>query len=485
MKKLKYEQIILPFVWPGIHMYQGFPPLKAWTKDFAALGFPLKFVAVSYSKGTLGFYVLKSDYENAGKKFFEKIKNYPETLFKILKEVDFTAEKIFKLIKKWERINFVKLPNSTLTKCQKELAYWDEKLWRFGQPQNLLELHNNYLTQYVRKIIKKHFGSKKELEVFKILTTSTIASKMELQDNNFVELFKRTQNISLDKLRKSPLLQVHWEKYTWMIFGWEGPALEKNYFYNNLVEARKNKNIVRLVQKRLKEKEQILKKQFKLLDNFSENEKKLVLLLRTLVDSKTKRVDAHSATYYLATSILSEIAKRLGLSLSQIRVLDPKKVKNLFRKVSVDRINDEYNLVVYWYKKGQNILKFTGPKALEKMEYIRAQIPKAVDSNIIKGELAYQGKVRGKVRVVLYAKGFTNFKKGEILVTKITDPSYVLIMKLAKAVVTDIGGITSHAAIVARELKKPCIIGTKIGTEILKDGDLVEVDANKGIVRKL
>ncbi len=58
-------------------------------------------------------------------------------------------------------------------------------------------------------------------------------------------------------------------------------------------------------------------------------------------------------------------------------------------------------------------------------------------------------------------------------------------LKRAAAFVTDEGGITCHAAIVAREMKKTCIIGTKIATKVLKDGDLVEVDAKKGIVRKL
>jgi len=53
------------------------------------------------------------------------------------------------------------------------------------------------------------------------------------------------------------------------------------------------------------------------------------------------------------------------------------------------------------------------------------------------------------------------------------------------AIVTDEGGIMCHAAIVARELKKPCIIGTKVATKVIKDGDMLEVDADKGIVRIL
>ena len=61
----------------------------------------------------------------------------------------------------------------------------------------------------------------------------------------------------------------------------------------------------------------------------------------------------------------------------------------------------------------------------------------------------------------------------------------IVAMKKAAAFVTDTGGIISHAAIISRELKKPCVVGTKIGTHVFKDGDVVEVDADKGIVRKL
>jgi len=58
-------------------------------------------------------------------------------------------------------------------------------------------------------------------------------------------------------------------------------------------------------------------------------------------------------------------------------------------------------------------------------------------------------------------------------------------MKKAGAIVTDEGGITCHAAIVSRELGIPCVVGTKIVTKVFKDGDLVEVDANKGLVKKV
>lgn len=72
---------------------------------------------------------------------------------------------------------------------------------------------------------------------------------------------------------------------------------------------------------------------------------------------------------------------------------------------------------------------------------------------------------------------------GDVVVSPMTTPDLLPAMKLSSAIVTDEGGLTCHAAVVARELGKPCVIGTKIATKVLKDGDTVEVDAEKGIVR--
>lgn len=103
----------------------------------------------------------------------------------------------------------------------------------------------------------------------------------------------------------------------------------------------------------------------------------------------------------------------------------------------------------------------------------------------INGVVAQTGKVIGKAKIVLTPKDGYKVEIGDILITKMSTPDFLPIMKKAAAFVTDIGGITSHAAIVSREMGKPCIIGTKIGTKLLKDGDLIEVDANLGVVRIL
>jgi pyruvate,water dikinase len=102
--------------------------------------------------------------------------------------------------------------------------------------------------------------------------------------------------------------------------------------------------------------------------------------------------------------------------------------------------------------------------------------------HIIKGDIGNTGKASGKARIVLKRKEFENFQEGEVLVVGMTRPEYVPLMKKASAIVTDEGGITSHAAIVSRELNKPSIIGTRIATQIIKTGDIIEVDANSGIV---
>jgi len=106
-------------------------------------------------------------------------------------------------------------------------------------------------------------------------------------------------------------------------------------------------------------------------------------------------------------------------------------------------------------------------------------------SGTIKGNVACKGRVKGQVKVVLYTKDFSKFKRGNILVASMTRPEFLPVIKKAAAIVTDEGGITCHAAIISRELNIPCIIGTRNATRILKDGDLVEVDADKGVVKIL
>ncbi len=101
----------------------------------------------------------------------------------------------------------------------------------------------------------------------------------------------------------------------------------------------------------------------------------------------------------------------------------------------------------------------------------------------LKGNAAYLGVAKGVVRIVIDPTNVKEFNEGDILVTGMTRPEFLPLMKKAAAFVTDAGGLLSHAAIVARELQKPCLLATEIGTKVLHDGDEVEVDATKGVVK--
>jgi len=137
--------------------------------------------------------------------------------------------------------------------------------------------------------------------------------------------------------------------------------------------------------------------------------------------------------------------------------------------------------VFYKTKKSEKIL--IGEKAEKFIKNVLGE-KKSEKIKIVKGQVACPGKAKGKVKVVLDPDKIKISKK-IILVTSMTTPQFVPLLKNVKAIITDEGGLTCHAAIISRELGIPCIIGTKIATQVFKDGDLVEVDADKGIVRKL
>ena len=99
---------------------------------------------------------------------------------------------------------------------------------------------------------------------------------------------------------------------------------------------------------------------------------------------------------------------------------------------------------------------------------------------IISGTAVGTKVATGKARIIKNVKNISQFNKGEILITEITDPDWEPIMKIASAIVTDRGGRTSHAAIVSRELGIPCVVGTEKATKVIKDGEAITVDCSVG-----
>ena len=143
-----------------------------------------------------------------------------------------------------------------------------------------------------------------------------------------------------------------------------------------------------------------------------------------------------------------------------------------------DTLEERYNGCALRYHNGKEEI-ILGKKFNE----LKSKLTNQGSSNDIKGSTAFPGIARGKVKIVFDPLKTSDFNKGDILVTGMTRPDFLGLMKKSAAFITDAGGMLSHAAIVARELKKPCIVGTQIATKVLKNGDIVEVNANNGTVK--
>lgn len=111
-------------------------------------------------------------------------------------------------------------------------------------------------------------------------------------------------------------------------------------------------------------------------------------------------------------------------------------------------------------------------------------------SNIIKGDSVYPGNVKGNVRIANklfsdkdYSKFINTLRKGDIIVAPMTSPNLMPAFSLVSGVITDEGGLMSHAALVSREKRVPCVVGTKKATQVLKDGMKIELNADDGIVK--
>lgn len=103
----------------------------------------------------------------------------------------------------------------------------------------------------------------------------------------------------------------------------------------------------------------------------------------------------------------------------------------------------------------------------------------------VRGQVACKGIVRGRARVMFNTNENDAMQTGEVLIANMTHPDYMPAIRKAAAIVTDEGGIVCHAAVISRELKIPCVIGAQNATRIFATGDMVEVDADQGIVKKI
>jgi pyruvate,water dikinase len=211
--------------------------------------------------------------------------------------------------------------------------------------------------------------------------------------------------------------------------------------------------------------------------------KELKKYLPLLEDARLYAESIFRNTENFLEEVLNQIAKQNKYSKNILLAATASEINDYFKNKKLPNqqaIKNRFNRSALIIKKAKQQL-YVGNEVKKIEDVVTFLDTKAH----LRGQSAYKGKVTGVVRIVLNPKKVVVFKKGDILITGMTRPEFLSLMKKSAAFVTDAGGILSHAAIMARELKKPCIIGTKFATKIFKDGDTIEVDADKGIVRKI
>ena len=215
--------------------------------------------------------------------------------------------------------------------------------------------------------------------------------------------------------------------------------------------------------------------------------KEFVNIVKEYVFFRTYRMEEYTRSGFLARPLFKEIAKRIGLDLNDIlnllsiEIIDALENKTDYKKILTKRKKG------FLYLKSKDTLTVLAGKEFE--EYKKKEKTNEekinLDVNEVKGMTASNGIVRGPVKIVDTKNEINVVSEGDILITSMTTPDFIPAMEKAIAFVTDEGGILCHAAIVSREMNKPCVIGTKIATQVFKDGDYIEVDANTGTVKKI
>ena len=192
-------------------------------------------------------------------------------------------------------------------------------------------------------------------------------------------------------------------------------------------------------------------------------------------------------SFYLL-QIYRETARRLALSIKQIRSLEETEIVACLRgeKKAHQLLEGRRRFFGWGFDKKMGKITFFDEDESEKLfAFVEKHAKGAVGNSTKAGITASPGKSKGVARIIVSPEDNHRVKKGDILITIATTVDYLPAMKRAAAFVTEVGGLTCHAAVVAREFGVPCIVSLKNATSDFRDGDRVEVDANKGIVRRI
>jgi len=413
---------------------------------------------------------------------------------------------------KWTKDSIInkdltKLSGKELMELLEQFVDKQATIYAYGVAIPVLDFQNfSYVEGNLRKYLKENLSEEEYKKAYEVFTAPAYNSFHQNQEEDLLKLMEEfyseewKKNIlekNVDYIKQKypefyKKIQEHTKKYCWVYYVYTGPAYTEENFLefikNYLKKGIKPKNKLIELKQRKENIENAKQEYIKRLqpDKFN---KTILNLGGKLVWAKPRRKDYQSKSYYHLEKLQKEIGKRLDLTLNEIRyaplyVLEDALINGT--KANKEIIKEVYECHACIPDENGEVITLHGKDA----EEFYKNIEEAKDDNIeqkseLKGVCACRGNAKGAVKIINQPKDMDKMRDGDILVSTATTPSIVLAMKKASAIITDEGGLTCHAAIVSRELNIPCVVGTKIATKVLKDGDLVEVDANNGVVKKL
>jgi phosphohistidine swiveling domain-containing protein len=203
--------------------------------------------------------------------------------------------------------------------------------------------------------------------------------------------------------------------------------------------------------------------------------------------AKLYRRYAQLRNFYYLDMLLAEIAHRIGVSEWTLRCMLPEEVAaSLESRRLVDPAIPERTAGCLYAIIGDEEQVVAGGAAAELHRLVQARLRKPPAGGVLRGVVASRGKAVGRCKVIIRADDYrADLAPGTIVASESTDPDLVDLLKHAAGVLTEQGGVTSHAAIICRELGIPTIIGIEGLLDRVRDGDVLEVDAERGIVTPL
>jgi len=445
---------------------------SVWTNTICkVVGYAENWAVFLYSRGWCRIYSKEKRYQQIVEYVWKKINQDRVYVNNVKKQLVKNAALFFEFANSIKKYDLSKFFFRDLIKLKEREIQLYHKTAIFGEPIPffLKEKLQTELDQYL--LVEK----KVPLADYEKLITPVYQSFIEREEIELLKLSGITNKKKLDQA-----LTRHAAKYNWIHFDYASLITTKKDFFNKLKQLKKQRPKLVSSKQRKSDKIKLIKK-YKI---NSQVKYWLTVLDQAyfLMDYKKEKL---TQVHFAMTAVYQEMAKRVGLTLAEVRWLTWRELKSALhknKKILKKFVHKRKRSCFVKYLNGHPSI-VSAKQAISIIRDINKD--QRVDLNIkeISGLSGSPGKVRGRICYLKSAKECGKIKQGEILLVSNTTPDFMPAIRKAKAIVTCEGGITCHAAIVSRELKIPCVVGTKIATQVLKDGDRVEVNASKGIVR--